>query len=86
MGAFAVRYDPEEDIHFSDGYIIKAGTPIMLPLGKVMTDPELWDHPEVFNPDRFDQKEAKTPLLFSPFGFAGGRICPGRSFSYAEGT
>jgi cytochrome P450 family 20 subfamily A len=85
LAPFAARYDTHRDIEFHDGSRIPKGMPVVLPLGKVLTDPELWDRPEEFIPERFENPESKRPLLFSPFGFAGGRICPGRSLTYCEG-
>ena len=31
-----------------------------------MQDPELWDQPEVFNPDPFDDPKNKSGINFSP--------------------
>lgn len=39
-----------------------------------------------FDPDRFDEQASKDrhPLTFTPFGFAGRRLCPGKRFFYIE--
>ncbi len=40
-----------------------------------------------FDPDRFSpQNVKKLKYAFEPFGFAGGRKCPGYRFSYVETT
>ncbi|CAF4855720.1 unnamed protein product, partial [Rotaria magnacalcarata] len=68
------------------GYEILAGTPIIQALGVVLQDDQIWTNPNEFNPDRFDQvNRRKLPALaFSPFGFAGKRICPGYRFAQYE--
>jgi cytochrome P450 len=84
QGSFAARVHETEDTKLNDEITIPAGMPIITPLGKVLLDPEIWDDAHIFNPDRFEDAQAKRPLYFSPFGFAGGRICPGRLMTYAE--
>ncbi|XP_015783165.1 cytochrome P450 2J2-like [Tetranychus urticae] len=49
-------------------------------------DPNLWDNPELFKPERFlnedKSKAIKPPYLVS---FSGGkRVCPGESFAYLQ--
>jgi cytochrome P450 len=75
---FLLRVDYEKAIKFHDGNEIPAGTGMILALGKVLNDPSYWTNPNEFNPDRFNCPESKRPLVFSPFGFAGGRTCPGK--------
>ena len=79
----ASRVSPDRDIKLSNGATIPAGMPMILALGKVMQDPEYWHHPETFDPDRYASMKVKMPFLLSPFGFAGARICPGRSLANA---
>ncbi|XP_077869010.1 cytochrome P450 20A1-like [Saccoglossus kowalevskii] len=63
-------------------------TPMVLALGVVQTDDEIWPEPGRFIPERFLPKNASTrhPFSFQPFGFAGKRKCPGYRIVYAEGA
>jgi cytochrome P450 len=50
----------------------------------VHRNPEYWDNPEEFNPDRFLKKDKKRPhFAFMPFGL-GPRLCIGNNFSLLE--
>ncbi|CAI9115894.1 OLC1v1016907C1 [Oldenlandia corymbosa var. corymbosa] len=57
------------------GYDIPKGTMMMCSLWTIQRDPNLWDEPEKFKPERFDQKDGEGYKLL-PFG-AGRRACPG---------
>ncbi|KAG9457316.1 hypothetical protein H6P81_001824 [Aristolochia fimbriata] len=64
-----------------DGYDIPAGTRVLVNVWTIGRDPELWDSPDEFRPERFlgkttDVKGHDFELL--PFG-AGRRMCPGYS-------
>ena len=67
------------------GYVVEKGVPILTPFGVLLRDPNLWENVDAFNPDRFNNPDNKT-LKFSPFGFAGGRSCPGQNMAYYETT
>ncbi|KAJ7589603.1 cytochrome P450 [Mycena floridula] len=66
------------------GYVIPQGTIIFVNLWCIYHDPDAFDEPEVFNPDRYLLTEHGTKLGFDasdfratlPFG-SGRRICPG---------
>jgi len=63
------------------GYDIPAGTRVLVSVWTIGRDPELWDAPEEFMPERFvgsklDVKGQDYELL--PFG-SGRRMCPGYS-------
>jgi cytochrome P450 len=65
------------------GYTLPKGT-IMYPmLEHFHHDPELWDHPANFSPDRFLDNNGKLNLkndVSLPFG-AGKRVCVGENFA-----
>lgn len=46
----------------------------------------IWDHPDAFDPGRFDTDNGKAGLrgAFIPFS-AGPRVCPGAGFAMVEG-
>lgn len=81
--------------HFSmadcevDGYMIPSGTRVIINAWAISRDPESWELPEQFMPERFmDGGSAAgvdfkgTDFQFLPFG-AGRRICPGLNFGLA---
>ncbi|KAL5726399.1 hypothetical protein ACHQM5_009445 [Ranunculus cassubicifolius] len=59
------------------GYDVPRNTIILANAWAVHRDPEVWDEPDVFRPERFEGKEneAQKKLLL-PFGM-GRRVCPG---------
>eukprot|EP01065_Artemidia_motanka_P049492 TRINITY_DN8221_c0_g1_i1.p1 TRINITY_DN8221_c0_g1~~TRINITY_DN8221_c0_g1_i1.p1 ORF type:complete len:464 (+),score=114.61 TRINITY_DN8221_c0_g1_i1:96-1487(+) len=72
------------------GHEIPAATPVVLALGVVQQDGGVWENPAVFDPARFEAgrlravKDRHGPLAFVPFGFAGGRVCPGSRLTTVE--
>lgn len=64
---------------------IPLGTRVIVLLPALHRDPEVWDDPERFDPDRFlPENEAKRPAAaYKPFG-NGKRICIGRQFALVE--
>ncbi|XP_074282501.1 cytochrome P450 CYP82D47-like [Silene latifolia] len=67
-----------------NGYHIKRGTQLIVNLSKIFTDPQHWEDPSEFRPERFltthkDIDVKGQHIEFFPFG-AGRRICPGISF------
>ncbi|CDP12826.1 unnamed protein product [Coffea canephora] len=63
------------------GYDIQKGTRVIVNVWSIVRDPESWEKPEVFWPDRFMGKDIDfkgQDCKFLPFG-AGRRMCPGYS-------
>ena len=70
-----------------DGYRVEAGTMLVVGIYAMHRDPALWDHPLVFDPDRFSPQnsEGRDRWQFLPFG-AGPRSCIGDHFAMLEAT
>ncbi|ESO83424.1 hypothetical protein LOTGIDRAFT_133362 [Lottia gigantea] len=68
------------------GHKIPKKTPVIHALGVSLQDERQWPQPKIFDPERFNEENIKKRphLAFSPFGFAGRRVCPGRKFAYLE--
>lgn len=69
-----------------DGYRIPAGTNAVVGIYALHHDPVLWDHPERFDPDRFDRERSTiSRWQYLPFG-GGPRTCIGDHFAILEAT
>ena len=68
-----------------NGIHIPAGTEIMIPIYVLHHDPDAWQKPEKFDPERFrgPAKDARHAFQFLPFG-AGPRNCIGVRFALME--
>jgi cytochrome P450 len=69
-----------------DGFAIPAGSIVAPVVYAIHRHPEVWDHPERFDPGRFTAPRAagRHPLAWMPFG-AGQRQCLGKDFALLEG-
>ncbi|KAI0767392.1 cytochrome P450 [Fomes fomentarius] len=80
-----VPHGTTEDLELR-GYLIPAGTVLMPNIWACMHDPEVFEDPETFRPERYIKDGALDPSVRDPaaftFGF-GRRICPGRYFAEA---
>ena len=80
------RYCTEE-VHIKESnFTIPKNTNVMIPMFLINRDPEIWENPTEFNPNRFDGKaEAFTSAKngFFPFGY-GTRTCIGNTLSILE--
>jgi cytochrome P450 len=70
-----------------DGYRVEAGTVVLVGIYAMHRDPSLWNHPLVFDPDRFSPGNSKDRdrWQFLPFG-GGPRSCIGDHFAMLEAT
>ncbi|XP_068635963.1 carnosic acid synthase-like [Aristolochia californica] len=67
------------------GYSVPRGTRVLVNLWAINRDPEVWENPTEFNPERFLTGDRKWDFTgndfhFFPFG-SGRRICPGAPFA-----
>jgi len=72
-----------------DGYTIPSGIRVIVNAWAISRDPESWEEPEEFMPERFMDGGSAAAIDFKgndfqfvPFG-AGRRICPGLNFGFA---
>jgi len=83
------RIDPEKPILFTDKvmkkgkvYVLPPGTPISMTGMLMHTDPEVFEAPMVFNPQRWIDRPGLEKYLV-PFA-RGSRQCVGMELAYAE--
>jgi cytochrome P450 len=82
-GWFFARIVQANDI--IHGYTLKAGTTVLLCPYLTHRLPELWDQPEVFNPERFAPEQSTQRHSYSYFPFGGGpRYCIGKHLALLE--
>jgi cytochrome P450 len=67
------------------GHDIKPGDTIVLGTYMVHHNPNYWDHPDRFDPDRFgaERTKGRAPYSYLPFG-GGKRACIGSAMSQVE--
>ncbi|CAH8326140.1 unnamed protein product [Eruca vesicaria subsp. sativa] len=68
-----------------DGHCVPAGTTAMVNMWAIAHDPQVWENPLEFKPERFVAKEGEvefsvlgSDLRLAPFG-SGRRVCPGKN-------
>lgn len=80
-GGFTIPHLAREDCNV-DGYMIPAGTRVLINLWALSRDANYWDKPDEFLPERFMDGSNKNTdfkgqdFQFLPFG-SGRRMCPG---------
>ncbi|KAH9365453.1 hypothetical protein HPB48_008905 [Haemaphysalis longicornis] len=74
------------DYHYKD-MVIPKGVSIMACMHQIHKDPNLWDRPDEFDPERFspEKKASRDPLAFQPYGI-GPRNCVGLRVAQLEIT
>lgn len=81
-----VPREAEEDVVVG-GYLIPTGTVVMANIWATHMDPDLWDEPEKFKPERFLAREGSAiidkPDYLIPFS-TGKRMCPAEPLASAE--
>ena len=82
--AVHVNRECHEDFDLS-GIHIPAGTEVVIPIYALHHDPDAWEDPEKFDPERFRgaRKDTYHPFQFLPFG-GGPRNCIGMRFALLE--
>ncbi|KAK7334442.1 hypothetical protein VNO80_26199 [Phaseolus coccineus] len=65
------------------GYDIPAKTLVYVNAWWIQRDPEVWERPEEFIPERYGDNHVPLKGQFIPFGF-GRRACPGVTFGLAS--
>lgn len=68
------------------GYALRPGQVLFISPYALHRDPNHWEEPERFDPDRFlgDRREAIPRYAYLPFG-GGPRVCIGNNFALMEG-
>ncbi len=76
--------EPIEDVEIS-GYMLPKGSLVTLAIYAMHRNPQIFENPDVFDPERFSpEKEKQIPrYAYLPFG-AGPRVCIGNSFAMME--
>ncbi|RDX45836.1 cytochrome P450 [Lentinus brumalis] len=74
----------DDELH---GYFIPAGTVLIANTWACMHDPQVYEDPDVYCPERFLKDGQLDPTVRDPFNYAfgyGRRVCPGRHFAEAS--
>ena len=79
-----VNRECHQDFNFNAIHITK-GTEVQIPIYALHHDPDAWEDPEKFDPERFrgHAKDTQHAFQFLPFG-AGPRNCIGMRFALME--
>lgn len=66
-----------------NGLRIPKGVNIRIPIAALCRDPDLWEDPLVYNPERMRNMQDIDPVIYQPFG-TGPRNCLGFKFALLE--
>ncbi|GLJ48328.1 hypothetical protein SUGI_1020180 [Cryptomeria japonica] len=70
-----------DDVDIAGGMHVPAGTTAIVNMWSITHDPEIWESPYEFRPERFLEQKVNVlgnDLRLAPFG-AGRRVCPGKA-------
>ena len=78
-----IRQAHEDDV--LDGYTIKANSGVFINIYSAHHNPDVWENPEGFDPERFLPERFKDIPRFAYLPFGGGpRLCIGNKFALME--
>jgi cytochrome P450 family 20 subfamily A len=83
ISTIAARESGDSEIVLPGGFVVSKGSFVLLPIEQMQHEEAVWDRPHEFIPDRFNDPESRG-FKFVGFGFAGGRVCPGKSVALTE--
>lgn len=67
------------------GYNIPAGYNVLMPVFAIHRNPEIWENPDEFMPERFSKENMQDKHRYAYFPFGGGpRLCIGNNFALME--
>ena len=73
----------KQDLKTSDGRVIRKNTDVCVNVAGLHMNPEVYENPEEYNPDRWFERKDNSAFAFIPFS-AGARSCYGRMFAQIE--
>jgi len=77
------RKSIDEDVLLN--YKIDKETNVIMPVFLIHKDPEIWENPNAFIPERFAPEKIKERHKYAYFPFGGGpRLCIGNNFAIQE--
>ncbi|KAK7500192.1 hypothetical protein BaRGS_00008739, partial [Batillaria attramentaria] len=84
IAPFAVTHATSCDVELNE-YFVPKGSLVIPNVNSVHFDPELWDNPDTFRPERFLDADGDVvkPEHLIPF-FMGKRACPGEGLARME--
>mmetsp|Transcript_19549 Transcript_19549/g.77907 ORF Transcript_19549/g.77907 Transcript_19549/m.77907 type:complete len:461 (-) Transcript_19549:1103-2485(-) len=85
VAATGTMRDAVEDLTLPSGHVVARGAEFLIPLYVLHRNPDYWEDPLVFKPERFLTKKRPSPFVYMPFS-VGPRNCIGQGFAGFEGV